>query len=115
MNGCSFSLEPGISPWTRLIADRIRVRGPSPSLSSAGSLVAIVGAVLQAVILPLLCGLGEPEAVRPWVRVHQGTYLPALCGAIADGPPSKSAPQRVVIPFDFESKFDDGRYGQMVG
>ncbi len=23
--------------------------------------------------------------------------------------------QRVVIPFDFESKFDDGRYGQMVG
>ena len=26
-----------------------------------------------------------------------------------------AAPSRVVIPFDFESKFDDGRYGQMVG
>lgn len=24
-------------------------------------------------------------------------------------------PQKTVIPFDFASKFDDGRYGQMVG
>lgn len=31
--------------------------------------------------------------------------------ATGDGPP----PTRVLIPFDFESKFDDGRYGQMVG
>lgn len=27
----------------------------------------------------------------------------------------KAAAKRVVIPFDFESKFDNGRYGQMVG
>lgn len=33
----------------------------------------------------------------------------------ADEPSKKPSPQRVVIPFDFESRFDDGRYGQMVG
>jgi len=31
-----------------------------------------------------------------------------------DGPPVK-APQKVVIPFDFESKFDGGRYGRVIG
>ena len=29
--------------------------------------------------------------------------------------PATEPPTRVLIPFDFESKFDDGRYGQMVG
>ena len=32
----------------------------------------------------------------------------------ADGA-DESAAERVVIPFDFESEFDDGRYGSMVG
>jgi hypothetical protein len=36
-------------------------------------------------------------------------------GADPAKPPEASPPQRVVIPFDFESKFDDGRYGQMIG
>src|SRR3954463_1177028 len=38
--------------------------------------------------------------------------------AWAGGPekqPAAPSSQRVVIPFDFESKFDGGRYGQMVG
>jgi hypothetical protein len=46
-----------------------------------------------------------------------------LCGAllataVLAGDPGKkpaAAPDKVVIPFDFESKFDDGRYGQMIG
>jgi hypothetical protein len=45
--------------------------------------------------------------------------LTAVAGwVIAAEPPRKTEsppPQRVVIPFDFESKFDDGRYGQMLG
>jgi hypothetical protein len=43
----------------------------------------------------------------------------AVAGWIpAADPPKKAeapAPQRVVIPFDFVSKFDDGRYGQTLG
>ncbi len=38
-----------------------------------------------------------------------------LPSSLADEPKPKPAPQRVVIPFDFESRFDDGRYGQLVG
>ncbi|MCR4412731.1 MAG: hypothetical protein NUV77_09940 [Thermoguttaceae bacterium] len=41
-----------------------------------------------------------------------------LAGAAlgADVPPnSQNAPPKVVIPFDFESKWDQGRYGAMVG
>jgi hypothetical protein len=39
--------------------------------------------------------------------------LLAALGADPSGKPA--APEKVVIPFDFESKFDDGRYGQMIG
>jgi hypothetical protein len=38
--------------------------------------------------------------------------LPPACQAAE--PPSDDAP-RVVIPFDFESRFDEGRYGRMIG
>jgi hypothetical protein len=40
----------------------------------------------------------------------------ALCAALAlSGPASKPDTRRVVIPFDFESKFDGGAYGQSLG
>jgi hypothetical protein len=40
--------------------------------------------------------------------------LAALALCVTNGV-GQDAPTRVVIPFDFESKFDDGRYGQMIG
>ena len=41
-------------------------------------------------------------------------WCPEAC--IAQTPASDAAkPERSIVPFDFESKFDDGRYGQMVG
>lgn len=40
----------------------------------------------------------------------------AHCGLVAgDEPSANTDAQRVLIPFDFQSKFDDGRYGRMVG
>ncbi|MEJ5343108.1 MAG: hypothetical protein WHT09_16255 [Thermogutta sp.] len=42
--------------------------------------------------------------------------LLATCGGILlAGPSFGQSGQKVVIPFDFESRFDNGRYGQMVG
>jgi hypothetical protein len=43
--------------------------------------------------------------------------LPLAAAALvsAGAEPKSDAPQRVVIPFDFESKFDNGRYGRMIG
>ena len=35
--------------------------------------------------------------------------------ALGDDAPGQEAPKRILIPFDFQSKFDDGRYGRMVG
>ena len=42
-------------------------------------------------------------------HAHPGSRVLALSAAPAD------PPKKVVIPFDFESKFDDGEYGQTVG
>jgi hypothetical protein len=53
----------------------------------------------------------SPHAAAPGRRVLlAGGLLACLaaCAAAADS-------RKVVIPFDFESKFDDGRYGRMVG
>jgi hypothetical protein len=36
-------------------------------------------------------------------------------GVFAQEPVVPDDPPRVVIPFDFESRFDDGRYGRMIG
>ncbi len=46
-----------------------------------------------------------------------GAMLGVWAPARADDAPagSPNAPPKVVIPFDFESKWDNGRYGQMVG
>jgi hypothetical protein len=41
-----------------------------------------------------------------------GWSVPA--GESADGP-RKEVPKKVVIPFDFESRFDKGEYGRMIG
>jgi hypothetical protein len=40
--------------------------------------------------------------------------LPILAGE-PDPKPTKDTPKKVVIPFDFESRFDDGQYGRMIG
>jgi hypothetical protein len=42
------------------------------------------------------------------------TLVPLLYCAAGE-PDEEKAPQRVVIPFDFESTFDDGRYGRTMG
>jgi hypothetical protein len=47
------------------------------------------------------------------VLIMAGVANPC-CGQ-ASSSPSEPRPERVVIPFDFESRFDDGRYGQMIG
>jgi hypothetical protein len=39
----------------------------------------------------------------------------ALCGADKPKAAQKKTQEKVVIPFDFESRFDSGRYGRMVG
>ena len=69
---------------------------------------------------------GELDA-GPEVEVEEATAETSVAGAVglaseeAAGPePTRqeydtSRRQRVVIPFDFESQFDEGRYGQMVG
>ena len=41
--------------------------------------------------------------------------LVAVAAPPADSKTSPGTPQKVVVPFDFESKFDEGRYGQMIG
>lgn len=41
--------------------------------------------------------------------------LAALVAAALAALPAAADDRKVVVPFDFESKFDDGRYGQMVG
>lgn len=47
----------------------------------------------------------------PFLRwIVSATALIAFCSAA-----SAQDAQKVVIPFDFESRFDNGRYGQMVG
>jgi len=47
------------------------------------------------------------------MRRSTATLL-ALLFTLSSGP-LRADERKVVIPFDFESKFDDGRYGQMVG
>lgn len=42
-----------------------------------------------------------------------GGAVIAVAGSLRIG--AAQAPEKVLIPFDFESKFDDGRYGQMIG
>ena len=39
----------------------------------------------------------------------------ALLTAAAAAQPASDAPKKVVIPFDFESRFDNGEYGQTIG
>ncbi len=59
-----------------------------------------------------------PWSARPRLRFGLLLFVLAIVAplsVIADETSKKPAPQRVVIPFDFESRFDDGRYGQMVG
>ncbi len=51
-----------------------------------------------------------------WVGLaFAGAALASAFGQVGTPPPATpQATQKVVIPFDFESRFDDGRYGRMV-
>jgi len=53
------------------------------------------------------------------VASHRAMRMLALaigaCGLLMGAAARAEERQKVVIPFDFQSKFDDGRYGQMVG
>lgn len=44
-----------------------------------------------------------------------GSFVICHLLAVELAPAEDPSPSRVLIPFDFESKFDDGRYGKMVG
>ena len=58
------------------------------------------------------CGAKATFAFRFSVVISQCL----ICGVMASPSASFAADARkIVIPFDFVSKFDDGRYGQMVG
>ena len=69
------------------------------------------------------CG---PRSLRERVRVRANHHGPSALGTIlllifacssaaAADAPTTSAKKKVVIPFDFVSKFDQGRYGARVG
>lgn len=55
-----------------------------------------------------------PAAVRGMTLLLALTFLGGE-RCVAEPPASGAELQRVVIPFDFQSKFDDGRYGKLVG
>lgn len=42
-------------------------------------------------------------------------FTALLAAAAVAQPPASDPPKKVVIPFDFESKFDNGEYGQTIG
>ena len=42
-------------------------------------------------------------------------FTTLLAAAAVAQPPASDPPKKVVIPFDFESKFDNGEYGQTIG
>ncbi len=50
-----------------------------------------------------------------WLAVVLGSAILWPCAAAGVAEPPSKSPPRVVIPFDFESRFDQGRYGQIVG
>ncbi len=52
--------------------------------------------------------------LRGGLGVVVAAWLGMVAPALSDDPPKASA-TRVLIPFDFESTFDNGRYGAMVG
>ena len=42
-------------------------------------------------------------------------FLAVVAPVLAAQPPASAPTKKVVIPFDFESKFDNGEYGQTIG
>lgn len=46
---------------------------------------------------------------------HVAMVIVSLLAIVASGALAAEGGKKVVVPFDFVSKFDDGRYGQMVG
>ena len=67
-------------------------------------------------------GAAPATAEAPPAEREAVLAIPSLRTLLAAQPPDsktsaeKSTPtERWIVPFDFESKFDDGRYGQMVG
>ncbi len=66
-------------------------------------------------ILPTL-GHGSRGAIPTGRFIALAAAFTALLAAAAIAqPPASDPPRKVVIPFDFESKFDNGEYGQTIG
>jgi hypothetical protein len=53
--------------------------------------------------------------LRAYVFFIAGPLLAAIALSSAADPARAADPRKVVVPFDFVSKFDNGRYGEMVG
>ncbi|MGA7497093.1 MAG: hypothetical protein WBX00_10230 [Isosphaeraceae bacterium] len=66
-------------------------------------------------IIPTL-GHGSRGAITTRLMIALAAAFTALLAAAAVAqPPASDPPKKVVIPFDFESKFDNGEYGQTIG
>jgi len=66
-------------------------------------------------IIPTL-GQGTRWAIPTRCLIALAAAFTALLAAAAVAqPPASDPPKKVVIPFDFESKFDNGEYGQAIG
>ena len=66
-------------------------------------------------IIPIL-GHGSRGAIPTRRLIALAAAFTALLAAAAVAqPPASDPPKKVVIPFDFESKFDNGEYGQTIG
>jgi hypothetical protein len=66
-------------------------------------------------IIPLLWRWFPWPAPTPhWIALAAAFAALATSVAVAQ-PPASDPPKKVVIPFDFESKFDSGEYGQTIG
>src|SRR5271165_6223436 len=66
-------------------------------------------------IIPIL-GHRSRGAIPTRLMIAQAAAFTALLAAAAVAqPPASDPPNKVVIPFDFESKFDNGEYGQTLG
>jgi hypothetical protein len=68
------------------------------------------------------CKLKTDERAAQWglvrfaiCNLQFAIYSSFLLGSVTSLAQAADAPKKVVIPFDFVSKFDDGRYGQMLG
>ena len=66
-------------------------------------------------IIPILGHRSRGAIPTPRLIALAAAFTALLAAAAVAQPPASDPPKKVVIPFDFESKFDNGEYGQTIG